>query len=266
MFDEINNFELTRLKITVINILRFLNTRYKKQKLLLNRINEGLDNKITSADLSRYLSGQALPAGERLISLTNLFINPGFKEIEFINILQTHSKSLTVGEKTLMDFSYLLSDTRALSTLSDLCKLRELITLDQRSFSLMNENISKIITIEVDGIPFAKSIAQSLGNSVDMTYIRKTPTFDVISESEWGKFIAEPQGGRLQLFYLPRKFVKKGERVLIVDDVVSSGSSIRGMNRLISELGGIVIGALVLYSHNRYLEIDNIPIISLFHQ
>ncbi len=233
----------------VVSKLRYLERRYHSQQKLLEAINTKVSQKLSGADLSRYLSGKAHPSGKRLDELWDLLLSNYFKELQFRNIIKKHSHIIEIDNNLQIDVSYLLSDARALYTIIDFALYRKLYSVDGREVILAECGINKIATLEVDGIAFAAAIAASMGQNVDMVYCRKSPTFDFLERSEWGQSMFKPADGRLQGLFLPKKYIKDGERVLIVDDVVNSGSSIRALIKLVSNLKGIPVAVLVLYSH-----------------
>ncbi len=261
----------TKKKLMVINKLRYLERRFESQLSLMEEINKNIMDKMSGADLSRYLSGKALPSGDRLEQLWELLLSDHFVQLDFREIITEHSHIIKIDPKIQIDLSYLLSDSRALRTICDLALYRRLKTIDGRQLVLSEQQIRKVVTLEVDGIPFASAIASTLGEQVDMVYIRQSPTYDMLKETEWGQYYFTPADGRLQGLFLPRKFIKRGERILVVDDVINSGQSLRGMVTLIRKLEGIPIAILVLYSHRKDYkrlaeDYPGIDIIVLFDQ
>ncbi len=233
----------------VVSKLRYLERRFGTQKRLLEEINSVLGGLLTGADLSRYISGKAQPSGRKLENLWKLILSNHFKDLEFKTIISRHSHIIEIEGNVQIDVSYLLSDARALYSITDLALYRVLRTVDGTHVLLEEMGISKVVTLEVDGIPFAAAMAASMGQNVDMVYCRRTPTFDILERAEWGEYMFTPSDGRLQGLFLPKKYIKKGERVLIVDDVVNSGVSIRALIRLVKQLEGVPVAVLVLYSH-----------------
>lgn len=233
----------------VVSKLRYLERRIGVQKTLLSRINAEIDSKLTGADLSRYISGKAQPAGNKLKELWDLLLSDFFEELRFRTIISRHSHIIDIDGNMQIDVSYLLSDARALYSITDLAIYRSLKTMNGPSTVLFGQGITKVVTLEVDGIPFAAALAASMGQNVDMVYCRRTPTYDILEKAEWGQYLFTPSDGRLQGLFLPKKYIKENERVLIVDDVINSGISVRALIRLVKQLGGIPVAVLVLYSH-----------------
>ncbi len=240
---------MNRKKQFVVSKLRYLERRFGTQKRLLEEINAKIATKLTGADLSRYISGKTYPSGQKLVELWNLLLSDYFNELHFQRIISKHSHIIEIEGNLQIDVSYLLSDARALYTITDLALYRPLRTVDDTQVLLDELGITKVVTLEVDGIPFAAAMAASMGQNVDMVYCRRTPTYDILERAEWGEYLFTPSDGRLQGLFLPKKYIKKGERVLIVDDVINSGVSIRALIRLVNQLEGVPVAVMVLYSH-----------------
>ena len=98
-----------------------------------------------------------------------------------------------------------------------------------------------IITAEAKGIPLAHEMARQAG---DKKYIlaRKAPKLymrDVFSVS-----VNSITTDKEQTLYLdgPEMAAMRGRRVLIVDDVISTGESLRALALLVERAGGILAG------------------------
>ena len=102
-----------------------------------------------------------------------------------------------------------------------------------------------IITAEAKGIPLAHEMARQAGDS---TYIlaRKGPKlymrdiFDVTVRS-----ITTAKEQRLYLDGADAELMK-GKRILIVDDVISTGESLAALEALVEKAGGIVCGKMAV--------------------
>ncbi len=95
--------------------------------------------------------------------------------------------------------------------------------------------IDKVIGIESRGFMFAPSLAYSLNAGfVPVRKPGKLPakTFSQSYELEYGT-------DRLEIH---EDSIGKGERVLIVDDVIATGGTARATAKLVEGLGGIVAG------------------------
>ncbi|MBE3584282.1 MAG: pur operon repressor [Limnochordaceae bacterium] len=101
--------------------------------------------------------------------------------------------------------------------------------------------LDAVVTVETRGIPIAVMVAQVLG--VPMVIIRRQAllmegpvvTVNYLSGSR-----------RIETMSLPRRALQERARVLLVDDFMKAGGTIRGMLELMREFGAQVQGAAVV--------------------
>ena len=102
-----------------------------------------------------------------------------------------------------------------------------------------------IITAEAKGIPLAHEMARQAGNS---KYIlaRKGPKLymrDIFEVSVQSITTAKEQ--KLYLDGADAELMK-GKRILLVDDVISTGESLRALEALVEQAGGIICGRMAI--------------------
>jgi len=102
--------------------------------------------------------------------------------------------------------------------------------------------VSKILTIEASGIAMAAAVGLSMG--VPMVFAKKQRTSnvdgDVIStvvhsythDTDYNAVVS-------------RDYLKKGDRVLIVDDFLARGCALRGLMELVKKAGAEIVGAAI---------------------
>ena len=102
-----------------------------------------------------------------------------------------------------------------------------------------------IITAEAKGIPLAHEMARQHGDR-DYFVARKHTKLYMTSvfESSVRSITTDAQ----QTLYLDGKDADKmrGKRVLIVDDVISTGESLRALEALVEKAGGIICGKMAI--------------------
>lgn len=143
---------------------------------------------------------------------------------------------LTSGIRTIPDYpipGILYRDMTPL--LADPVRFHAAIQAMAAPFS----DISQVVVIESRGFALGAPIAYDLG--VGLTLVRKAGRlpFDTISESyalEYGVNTME----------IHSDAIKAGERVLIVDDVLATGGTVRAAANLVERLGGVVAGVSLL--------------------
>ena len=151
---------------------------------------------------------------------------------EFIAFYESHFKledeilkRINFDEYGYFDNSSILYDTQLLNSIA---------TRALERF----ENVNKVLTSETDGIPIACHVAQAF--DVDMVFTRKEKEvgrLDYVEET----YIPSSMG-KLMSLYLPKRSVKKGERLLIVDDVIRSGETQRALLRLAKKMNAEIAG------------------------
>ena len=102
-----------------------------------------------------------------------------------------------------------------------------------------------IITAEAKGIPLAHEMARQAG---DKKYFvsRKGPK--LYMRDTFGVAVRSITTDKEQHLYLDGQDAKliKGKRVLILDDVISTGESLKALEALVEKAGGIICGRMAI--------------------
>ena len=102
-----------------------------------------------------------------------------------------------------------------------------------------------MITAESKGIPLVCAMARQMGvngyvlaRKAPKLYMRNVVKFNVTSITTKGE----------QWLYLSEDDVNllKGKRVLVVDDVISTGASLKALENLVEQAGGTVVGKMAV--------------------
>lgn len=117
-----------------------------------------------------------------------------------------------------------------------------------------------LVCPEAKAIPLAHEMARQSGRN-DYFVVRKQPkaymktTFSVedVSITTFGK----------QMLYMDGADAEKmrGKRVLILDDVISTGGSIKAVEHLVDEAGGIVVGRMAILAEGDAYKRDDIIVL-----
>jgi adenine phosphoribosyltransferase len=96
-----------------------------------------------------------------------------------------------------------------------------------------------IVGLEARGFLFGPSLALALG--AGFVPVRKKgklpgPTETAVYRKEYGE----------DLFQIQKDAIKKGQRVLVVDDIIATGGSAAAAGTLVKTLGGILLGYVFL--------------------
>ncbi len=100
--------------------------------------------------------------------------------------------------------------------------------------------ITKILTIEASGIGIACETARKFG--VPVLFAKKTQTKNIASDVYTAK-VESFTHGRVYDIIVSKEFLKKGEKVLIIDDFLAKGQALLGLIELVRLAGAEVAGA-----------------------
>jgi len=174
--------------------------------------------------LSRYVRGHVLPSAAR----SEKFI------ATFRDKLLT--KMISDQVRVTADGSYDLS-----AVVSNVGLLRQIAKVVYSEFSLLR--VDKVITMEVDGIPLAVEVAGEF--NVNLAVARHERDLGIEDFLEQ-KVVYGPSS--VKYLYLPRSALTKGEHVLIVDDMVRSGTTIEGITWITEKARAKIVGVFAIAS------------------
>ncbi|QQG49113.1 MAG: helix-turn-helix domain-containing protein [archaeon] len=174
--------------------------------------------------LSRYVRGHVLPSAAR----SEKFIAT-FRE----RLLR---KMVADEVKVSPDGSYDIS-----AVVSDVGLLRQIAKVVYSEFSLAG--VDRVLTMEVDGVPLAAEVAGEF--NVRLAVARAERDLGVEDFLEQ-KAVYSPSS--VKYLYLPRSAMKKGEHVLIVDDMVRSGTTIEALAKLAEKAKSKIVGVFAIAS------------------
>ena len=102
-----------------------------------------------------------------------------------------------------------------------------------------------LITAEAKGIPLAHEMAQQNGDECYML-ARKAPK--LYMKDLFSVTVNSITTAKQQTLYLDGEDAKKmkGKRILLVDDVISTGESLAAVEALVTKAGGIVVGRMAI--------------------
>ncbi|WP_048148167.1 phosphoribosyltransferase family protein [Palaeococcus ferrophilus] len=204
-------------KLRLLRILKLLKKRYTYEEL----------SKITGLPitvLNRYVRGKVLPSSRRSKELLEL-LSP------YINIEEEVKRRIRFDERGLFDNMAVLSDTALMSLIAENVAAR-----------YMGKDVDKILTAATDGIPLAVHIGNEL--NVDVVYAKKKKEVGI--ERFYEVNYVPSASGTVSTLYLPYWALKKGDKVLIVDDVIRSGETQRALIEMCHQAGAKAAGMFFL--------------------
>jgi adenine phosphoribosyltransferase len=174
--------------------------------------------------LSRYVKGHVLPSSTRAKQIW------GTLE-KLVGLEEELKRRIKFDEFGYFDNSMILSDPLLLQQAA------------QYVFSRFSgKRITKVMTAAVDGIPLATLISEALGT--EMVIAKKSKDVGIrgfVEESyiPWNSAIVET-------LYIPRNIIRRGDSVLVVDDVIKTGETHRAMANLVSKCRAELTGIYAL--------------------
>jgi len=174
--------------------------------------------------LSRYVRGHVLPSTAR----SEKFIAT-FRE----KLLR---RMIVDSVKVNPDGSYDMS-----AVVSNVGLLRQIAKVVFSEFSYVP--IDRVVTVEVDGIPLAAEVAGEF--NVNLAVVRAERDLGV-EEFVEQKAVYSPS--TVKYLYLPKTAIKRGERLLVVDDMVRSGTTIDALTRMAEKSKAKIVGVFAIAS------------------
>ena len=174
--------------------------------------------------LSRYVRGHVLPSAARSEKFIATFRDKLLRKIILDSV------------KVSADGSYDIS-----GVVSNVGLLRQIAKVVYSQFSPVP--VDKVVTMEVDGIPLAAEVAGEF--NVNLAVVRAERDLGVEDFVEQ-KAVYSPS--TVRYLYLPRAAIRKGENLLIVDDLVRSGTTIEAMARIAEKAKAKIVGVFAIAS------------------
>ncbi|MCW1298097.1 MAG: phosphoribosyltransferase family protein [Candidatus Parvarchaeota archaeon] len=198
-----------------------------KETYTYNELSRNLE--ISMPVIARYISGENLPNLKRAKKILEFF-NRGF------DLKKTMEKCSKKGVFGLIDITDIILDRQVVRKIAELAieKFR-------------NVKIDKIFTVASDGIIIADAIAERTG--IPFVYA-KTMKESGVSDFYEASIVLKPSAN-IRTLYIPKKWIRKGERLLFVDDVLRSGSTLLCSYELVKKANARLIGAFLIFANRK---------------
>jgi len=102
------------------------------------------------------------------------------------------------------------------------------------------EKVDKILTIEASGIGIACITAELFG--VPVLFAKKSKTLNIAGDVFSSRVTSYTHGREYDII-VSRRFLKEGDRVLLIDDFLANGAALIGLLDLCAQAGAEVAGA-----------------------
>ena len=186
--------------------------------------------------LSRYMRGHVLPSYSRAQGLYDLLM-------EITDIREELKKRINFDEDGYFDNTPLTTEITWLKIMSN-------YALEK----FAGRRVTKILTAAVDGIPVSTLVANLL--DVDLLIAKGTKEVGI------NDFVEEtyiPKGSAIrQSLYIPKNSIRKRDSILIIDDVVRTGETVKALVDMVvnqrADIAGIYVLVTVGDAWNEYLK------------
>ncbi|MCH5316924.1 MAG: xanthine phosphoribosyltransferase [Eubacterium sp.] len=106
-----------------------------------------------------------------------------------------------------------------------------------------DQGVNKILTIEASGIAIASMVAQEFG--CPLLFAKKTKTKNIAGDV-YTTAVESYTHGTTYTIMVSKRFLGKGDKVLIVDDFLAIGNALNGLIELVKESGAELAGCGVV--------------------
>lgn len=211
-----DKYEALRFRLMVIERLKLLKRMFSYKEL------SSITN-VPETVLCRYIKGSIIPSYDQAERIWNA-LN------KMVDIRKLILEKLEVTGEGFIDLSQILSDPYMLQYVA------------QHVYMMFaGKRVTKILAPAVNGIPLAAAVALTF--QVPLVIARRTRDINVIDYVE-GSFIGP--SADIVTFYVPKRMIKRKDEVLIIDDIVRTGKTLRTMVKIVEKVKAIISGAVVL--------------------
>ena len=198
-----------------------------KETYTYNELSRSL--KISIPVIARYVSGENLPNIERARKILEFF-NHGF------DLAKTLARCSRKGTFGLIDVTNIILNKQVIRKIAE-------IAIEE----FRDSKIEKIFTVASDGIILANAISEK--TSIPFVYA-KTMKESGVSDFYEASVVLKPSAS-IRTLYIPKKWISKKERILFVDDVLRSGSTLRCSSELIKKANAKLVGAFLIFANRK---------------
>jgi len=174
--------------------------------------------------LSRYVRGHVLPSPSRSDKFVAVFREKLLKKMVADHIRMTSDGVYDLTRVVL-----------------DVGLLKQIAKVVYSEFE--PSHVERVLTMEVDGVPLAVEIADEFNVSVAIVKTERDLAAEEFYEQ---RMVYSPDS--MKYLYLPKSSLKKGEHVLIVDDLIRSGVTLDALVRLAEKARARPVGIFTIAS------------------
>lgn len=209
------------LQLLCQGALRALRSSIRRAQIAEVLAGHGL--RISPIDLSRYTYGSHMPRPEKALEMLEAIHGSGLSRMVV-------EQRVSVDEMGVVNVPLLAYD------------LDVLLLAASAAYLEFRGIADAVLTAAVNGVPLATLVAWAL--SAKLAVARRERESTTMKYLEAEVFLSDPPS--VSHLYLPAGALQRGERVLIVDDLLRSGRTLRALTRIAESAGAYVVGVLAL--------------------
>ena len=103
----------------------------------------------------------------------------------------------------------------------------------------IDKGVTKVLTVEASGIALAIAAAQAF--KCDMVFVKKAKTSNVSGETYSANCHSYTHNTD-NLLTLPKEYLNKNDKVLIVDDFLANGNAFTALKSIVAQAGAEIVG------------------------
>ncbi|AEM39587.1 phosphoribosyltransferase [Pyrolobus fumarii 1A] len=232
----LSKYDAIRFRLQVVSLLRLLKKIYSYREL-------SAMTGIPESVLCRYVRGQTIPSLEQAHEIKRRLE----ENTDIRKIVASRVEHLLEG---YVDLTQVIGDPSLLRLMAYYVTMK-----------LAGKRVTKVLVPETNGIPFATMIADVLEVPLVIAKRNKDNPYEEYVEAN----VVEPSIRSTITYYIPRRLISRRDSVLIVDDLIQSGRTIRALAASIEKLGAkpVATAAIVAVGEPR-VSIPQ-PLIVLLH-
>jgi adenine/guanine phosphoribosyltransferase-like PRPP-binding protein len=128
-------------------------------------------------------------------------------------------------------------------------------------YRFAGRRITKVLTAAVDGIPLATIVSEALG----VNFVIAKSSKEIGVRNFYEESFTPGDSALIMSLYIPRGIIRRGDSVLIVDDVVKTGETHRALVNLVAKSRADVAGIFVLIAignawKKKFQDLSNFPL------
>lgn len=218
-----NKLSEVKVKIYAMEILHEI-----KKHLTYKELSKELH--LPAPVISRYVKGHVLPNLNRAEEIIGWYENNYFRKML--------RQEIYVGNEGVIDVSSLTYNT-----------ILQCVIAKHALNYFKDIIITKILTVETNGIPIAIQIGNEFG--VDVIIARKERQVGIERYYEERYSFVPPV---IRSLYVPRVSLKKNDHILVVDDLVRSGNTIKALLNIVNKSGATLSGVFSVIEVDKVMD------------